>query len=343
MDKREQRSRVHYIHHLSYSFRERLVGVFVLFALALVIGLILAKGQSSHLFEDRVSYNAFLNNAQGISTESIVKISGIDVGKVSSIDITDDNRIHVQFFVYRGFRNLLRVDSRGALNKLSLVGNATLMINAGSAEQPLLPEGATVPVEEPMTADELMAELTPVLERAKRAFRDISEIIEAVDAKQLKSTTADLAATMANLREVSTQLATGQGALGKALYDRTLEQGLTRSVASLEDAMGEAAQRMKELRPMIGSMTALSSEAKQHTEALGDLVDDSRQLITEMTGAVHTVNTEVQQMPELVNRMQLLLESTDHTLEGVQRLWPLSSAIRPGTQEMLIEERPVSE
>lgn len=343
MDEKEQRSRVHYIHRLSYSFRERLVGVFMLFALALVIGLILAKGQSSHLFEERVSYNAFLKNAQGISTESIVKISGIDVGKVSSIDITKDNRIHVQFFVYEGFRKLLREDSRGALNKLSLVGNATLMINAGSADQPLLPEGATVPVEEPMTIDELMAELTPIVERANRAFKGIAEIIDALDPENLKSTSGDLAATMANLREVTGQISSGSGLLGKVVYDKELEQGLTRSVASLAVTMREAGERMKELKPLIGNMTELSSETREHTRALGGLIVDTRQLITEMTGAVHTVNTELQQMPELVNRMQLLLESTDRTLEGVQRLWPLSSAIRPGTEEMVIKERPVSE
>ena len=99
----------------------------------------------------------------------------------------------------------------------------------------------------------------------------------------------------------------------------------------------------KELKPMIGNMTELGDEAKQRTRALGALIEDTRKLVTEMTGAVHTVNTELQQMPELVNRMQLLLESTDRTLEGVQRLWPLSSAIKPGTEEMVIKEQPVSE
>ena len=100
---------------------------------------------------------------------------------------------------------------------------------------------------------------------------------------------------------------------------------------------------MTELKPMIGNMTELSAETKQHTRALGALVDETRVLIAEMTGAVHTVNTEMQQLPELVNRMQLLLESTDRTLEGGQRLWPLSSAIKPATEEMVIEERPASE
>ena len=107
--------------------------------------------------------------------------------------------------------------------------------------------------------------------------------------------------------------------------------------------MREAEGRMQELKPMIGNMTELGDEAKQRTRALGALIEDTRKLVTEMTGAVHTVNTELQQMPELVNRMQLLLESTDRTLEGVQRLWPLSSAIKPGTEEMVIKEQPVSE
>lgn len=52
--------RIHYIHRLSYSVRERLVGVFVLVALAVVFGLIFINSRTSHLFEERISYHAYL-------------------------------------------------------------------------------------------------------------------------------------------------------------------------------------------------------------------------------------------------------------------------------------------
>ncbi len=53
----------HYVHRVQYSTQERIVGVFVLAGLAIVIGLTVAKGQSTNFFEERITYHATLKNA----------------------------------------------------------------------------------------------------------------------------------------------------------------------------------------------------------------------------------------------------------------------------------------
>jgi len=333
-------SRVHYIHRMNYTARERVVGAFVLVALALLIGMLFAGGKSAHWFEERIYYHLFLKNAQGLGIESPVKISGIEVGRVSSLGISSDNRIHVTFFIYERFRDLVRADSRAAVGKLSIVGNATIDISAGSPEAELVPDGAILMAEEPLSLDELLAELTPVMEEVKRTVEGISGIVAAIDPEDTGATSRDLAATLANLRQISEQVADGGGALGRLLYDERLERHLEDGVASFDSTLARADRRMQELEPVLTEMTTLAGDTRQLVQRLTGLAESSTRLVEQMHGTVETVNVEMQQIPELMGRMQRLMDSTDRTLEGIQRIWPLSRAVQQPDTRRLIEVQP---
>ncbi|WP_127476085.1 MlaD family protein [Sulfurivermis fontis] len=332
--------RVHYIHRLSYSARERLVGVFVLVALAVVFGLIFVNSRTSHLFEERIGYHAYLKNAQGVSTESVVKISGIEVGRVSSIDIAADNRVHLELFVYKRFQNLLRADSRGALSKLSVLGKAVIDISAGSVSAPLLPEGATLHIEEPKSLDELMADLTPVLEKVNRIVDGVATLVQAVEPGDVAATSREMARTLESLRAISEQIASGKGAVGHAVFNADTERQVSSSLASLESLLRKADQRLSEMEPLLANAGAITAEGRTTTKALSGLVVEAKDLVNQMNTAMGTVNVELQQLPELVSRMKLLMDSTDRTLQGMQRIWPLSAAVPADGEETLIEAQP---
>ncbi len=333
--------RVHYIHHLSYSARERLVGVFVLVALAVIFGLIFINSRTSHLLEERITYHVYLKNAQGVSTESIVKVSGIEVGRVSSIDIAPDNRVHLELFVYQRFHNLLRADSRGSLSKLSVLGKAVIDISAGSVSAPLLPEGATLSIEEPKSLDELMADLAPVLEKVRQIVDGVATLVQAVDPADVATTSREMARTLESLRLVSAQIASGKGALGQAVFSAEAEHKVTSSLSSLETVLHKADQRLSEMRPLLANASAITDEGRTTTQELSALVVETKQLVNQMNTAMGTVNVELQQMPELVSRMKLLMDSTDRTLQGLQRIWPLSAAVPAVRDDILLEAQPL--
>lgn len=332
--------RVHYIHHLSYSTRERLVGIFVLLALAVIFGLIFINSRTSHLFEERITYHAYLKNAQGVTTESLVKVSGIEVGRVSSIDIAADNRVHLELFVYQRFQNLLRADSRGALSKLSVLGKAVIDISAGSVNAPLLPEGATLHIEEPKSLDELMADLTPVLEKVTQIVDGVATLVQAVEPSDVATTSREMARTLESLRLISEQVASGKGTIGQAVFSAEAERQVSGSLASLESLLRKADQRLTEMEPLLANAGAITAEGRTTTKELSALVVEAKGLVNQMNTAMGTVNVELQQLPELVSRMKLLMDSTDRTLQGMQRIWPLSSAVPAARDDTLIEAQP---
>jgi len=326
MSQSEGNRRIHYIHRLSQKARERLVGIFVLTALAILVTLLFANSRTTHFFEKKVYYKAYLNNAQGISTESVVYLSGIEVGRVNAIDISEDHRIRLTLFIYERYQDLLRTDSRASVSKLSMLGKAAIEIRAGSPQQPLLKTGAELPIDEPLSIDQLIASFTPVVKKMEKIVDNTSEITSAINPEDVKVMSRDLAVTAKNLRAITEQVASGKGAVGSALYDRTMAQQVKRSASSLEATLAKADQRMAEMEPLMKNVNGLMVE--------------SRNLVGQMNTAMASVNVELQQLPELMNRMQTLLDETNRTLDGMQNIWPLSSALPEQSSQTLIEAQP---
>jgi ABC-type transporter Mla subunit MlaD len=234
----------------------------------------------------------------------------------------------------------LRADSRASLSKLSVLGKAVIDISAGSVGSPLLPEGATLRIEEPMSLDELMADLAPVLEKVRQIVDGVASLVQAVEPGDIATSTREMAHTLASLRLISEQIAAGKGAFGQAVFSAEMERNITGSLSTLEAMLRKADQRLAEMEPLLANAGAITDEGRTTTRELSGLVVEAKGLVNQMNTAMGTVNVELQQMPELVSRMKLLMDSTDRTLQGMQRIWPLSSAVPTARDDTLIEAQP---
>ncbi len=338
-----ERQQPHYVHRISYSAQERLVGAFVLAALAVLIGLIVAKGQSTNLFEERITYHGRVKNAQGVSTETPVKVSGIEVGRVSGLEISDDNRIEIEFFVYERFRDLIRQDSRASLGKLSMLGNATLNISTGSPDKPVLPEGETIPIAEPQSIDDLIAEASPVVERMRRAIEDVTEIIAAVDADDVSQASDDLAAAAANARAMTEKIRSGEGAIGKVVYDETFERRLSQTLAGLSESATLAEARIRRLGPILTDAEATVATLERTSKRLPELVAEVDKLVHDLDKTAISANDKLERLPKLTAEIEAVVGEANRTLEGIQRLWPVSGAVSDEPPPTLVEPQPASQ
>src|SRR5205085_1137089 len=128
----QESGRAHYIHRISYTTQERLVGAFVLSALVLGALLFFYSGQAATLFAKKFELTANLRNAQGLAVDAKVFISGVEVGRVRSIDITEMNDIGLTLELLERFHPRVRTDSRASISKLAMIGNASIEIRAGN-------------------------------------------------------------------------------------------------------------------------------------------------------------------------------------------------------------------
>ncbi len=304
---------VHYIHYLSQGVREQLVGSFFIIALLIVAALMVAKIYSTKVFDEVVSYHAYMKNAQGVSTQTPINISGIEVGKVSGIEISNDNKIHIQFFIYKSFERLIRTDSTGELSKLSIVGSVVIFINAGNPTLPLLPTGSTIVVKEPINLNDLGSTIS-----------NLTDMISVVKPESIQKSIDSLVAIMKNIEKITHHVASGQGSLGKVIYDKQQAQLVSATLGAFATSLKEIEQRINQSQPLIENLTLLSAE--------------SQEMILDVRRSLKKIDRALVHLPFMVDDTQMLIRSTKQTMQGLQQLWPLSNTIPPPNKELLLIE-----
>ncbi|MCK4841385.1 MAG: MCE family protein [Methylococcales bacterium] len=321
---KNNKSNVHYIHYLSQNTREQLVGAFFIITLLVISSLVIFKIHSAKMFDETITFHTYMTNAQGISTETLVNISGIEVGKVSNIDIAEDNKVHIEFFIYKSFEKLIRTDSTGELSKLSLIGNSVIIITAGSPGLPLLPAKSVLNIKEPITTDDLIEGIKPVINNMETIMTNLAAIVKVIEPDSIKEGSRNLISVMKNLNHITQKISTGQGLVGKAIYDNQQAEQLTSVLNRVEKILQKIEQRVDETQPLIKNVTVLGNE--------------SRNMVSEIRHSLDKVNKELEHLPSLIKDTQTLLKSTENTLKSMQQIWPLSNSFPQPSKELLINE-----
>jgi phospholipid/cholesterol/gamma-HCH transport system substrate-binding protein len=284
----------HYIHRISYSFQEKIVGVFVLSAVCVLIALLFSTIKSQNIFEEHFVIYGTLSSAEGLSKETIVQISGIEVGKVADIDITEENEIMLTMHIYKRYHRLLREDSKIKVSGLNaaIIGKSIIVITAGSYEKPLIGEGAMLQVQESHSIDDVIAKAKAILEVINNMIKNMSLTVEAIDPDDIKQTITSFKEMAVNIEKITRQVESGQGPVGAVLYDEKI-------VSHLQDGVLNMKQTTEELKNIAKT---LSGDIKQVPEVIKNIDSVIRQ--TEQT-----------------------IQTTQKTIQATQRIWPISSAM----------------
>ena len=309
------KEQVHYIHRLNYTARERLVGVFVLVAVVLLVVAISFNKQTQRFFAPKFTVHAFISDATGVSTDTPVMVYGLDVGKVSRLSLSDDNRIMVTMEILERFHRLIRTDSTAEISKLSVIGNAAITIKPGSTGKPMVPNDAEIPLEQPMSVDQMMTQVSPVLADVKSTLAQINQLSHSIDPRDLNALVKNLAVVSGNLKTI-----TGQFADSHAVED-------------LAATLKETKERVAELQPLIKNANAASAD-------MPELLAQTRKLVTQLNTTMGTVNYQMQTLPDLVTRTRQTLDQVDSTLQAVQNTWPISSSVAKKPAETLTPVQP---
>lgn len=304
-----EKDKVHYIHGMSYTARERLVGTFVLIAIAMVFLVLVFNKQTARFFAPKFTLHAVMSDAQGISTDTPVMVYGLNVGTVTALNLSPDNRIAVTMEILEKFHRLIRTDSVADISKLSVIGNAAIEIKPGSPDKPMVENDATIVLQEPLSMDQMMAQVAPVLVDVKATLAQINTLSHSVDPNDLNQVVKNLAAVTANLKAITGPFASAEGTANTAA-----------AMQSLAATLKETQERIAEMQPLIKNANAASAD-------MPALISQSRKLVTQLNTTMGTVNYQIQALPDLVVRTRQILDDTDATLQAVQNTWPISSSV----------------
>ena len=383
--------RTHYIHRLNYSSQEKMVGAFVLLAIAMLIWLLFSSGTSILNFEEHYTLYGQLDNIQSIDQKTEIIIGGLSAGKVQSVKITKDNHIIVEMDILKRYNQLIRADSTARLNafNLGMINQSVIEISVGSEQQEILAEGSMIVITESINMKNLLLKFAPAMEglfeiinrtnailsvvdhyQLKSTISHIDNLVTAVDPQQMKEALGNLYTISNNASQISERVNAGEGIpvtiksidqLVAAIDLDKLEQisnNTDQLLAAMDPALVTAI--IKNVHTSTNSLNAIITQIRQGEGIVGSSIYDQEtknnfkktlNYLSKVTYQLNILllrlNKELENMPELLNKIEPLINEADKTIKAAQNVWPLSIAIddidNNENKKVLISPEPVND
>jgi phospholipid/cholesterol/gamma-HCH transport system substrate-binding protein len=264
------------------------LGIFSLVLLLFTAIIIVVFGQMR--FDRTTGYSAIFSNTSGLRAGQFVRASGVEVGKVSKVEVIDGgSKARVDFNVDRSLP--LFDGTTAAIRYLNLIGDRYLELKRGDSDK-RLPAGGTIPIEhtEPaLDLDALIGGFRPV-------FR-------ALDPDKVN-----------NIAQSIITIFQGQGGTINDILDQTAS--LTSALADRDQAIGEVIKNLN---------TVLDTTVK-HQQQFDQTVQDFEKLITGLKNrkdpiaeSTADISDAAGTIADLLAENRPLLQSTVTYLDGVQQ------------------------
>ncbi|MBO0678566.1 virulence factor Mce family protein [Mycolicibacterium sp. S2-37] len=264
------------------------LGAFSLVLLLFTAIIVVVFGQMR--FDRTTGYSAIFTNASGLRPGQFVRASGVEVGKVSKIELIDNGtRARVDFSVDRSLP--LFDETTASIRYLNLIGDRYLELTRGDSDR-RLPGGGTIPVERTEPALDLDALIG--------GFRPL---FRALDPEKVN-----------NIAQSIVTVFQGQGGTINDILDQTAS--LTSALADRDQAIGEVIRNLN---------TVLDTTVK-HQKQFDETLVNFEKLITGLKNRADPIATSVADISDAAGTVsdlladnRPLLQDTIGYLDAVQQ------------------------
>jgi len=244
----------------------RKVGLFVAFTLAVIAGMILNFSKSKGLFSPSFTIRIVSDRVGGLKAGAPVTLSGVPVGSVSGIDLTEDRRaVEISIRVLRKYP--IYGDAKFGIEQSGFLGDEFVSIVPRENAKPQLDEGAIVRAETPFNLQDAARSATALLAKLDTAVDRINGAVERVDQTLLtEATLTNLAETAANFRRASSEANATLSDVRRLVTNNSPVVAATFSnLASLSARLSTVATNvdlfLAEQKPALGLVLSNASEA----------------------------------------------------------------------------------
>jgi phospholipid/cholesterol/gamma-HCH transport system substrate-binding protein len=273
---------------------------------------------------------ARFNNIQELKAGDPVKMAGVPVGRVEKLGLAD-NKVEVTLRLKKG--TPVHTDSTASIKFAGLMGANYVAIDFGSSSAPLLEQNELIATTEQPDLNMLMAKLdeaaSGVQNLTKSFTGDKIDNLLGPFTDFMRQNNTRLSAIIGNVQNISGKIASGEGTVGKLIYDQSLYNSASAAVTNLQDAAGEIKLTVAQAHGIIDQVNAGQG-------TLGKLVKDDK-LYTETTASMSNLKEILQKINsgqgsvgKLVNDQEfykdakLTLQKVDKATESLEDTGPLS-------------------
>ena len=252
-------------------------------------------------------YEAYFTDAGGISPGNDVNVSGINVGKVTGVELAGD-KAKVLFTVNRKIR--VGDQSMVAIKTDTVLGEKSLAVTPqGAGESTVIPLGRTT---------------TPYT--LNTALQDLGQNASTLDKPRFEQALNTLTES---LRDATPQLRgvlDGVASLSRSLNQR--DEALAQLLGHAKRVSDTLAQRAGQVNQLVVDGNLLFAALDERRQAISNLISGIDDVSQQLSGFVADNRREFKPALDNLNLvMDNLLERRDHISEALKRLPPYATAL----------------
>jgi len=158
------------------------IGIFTIVGILILFIAIFLIGSQKNLFSSTYNVHGIFKNVGGLQVGNNVRLAGINVGVVQSINILTDTSVRVDLTLNTNVKKFVKTDAKLSIGTDGFIGDKLVTIAPGGANTTQTAndgqELATVP---PFDVDKLVAKGTTIINNAADLTGDLSEIVAKIN------------------------------------------------------------------------------------------------------------------------------------------------------------------
>ncbi len=229
------------------------VGLTVLFASVTLAVLIFLMSGTTGLFTHKITLLSYFDNAQGLRNGAPVRLAGVDIGNVTGVHVVQHRPgtpVEIIMRVNTKYIFNIRKDSRTSLSTAGVLGETFIDIDSAQATGPEARNGDTLPT------------------------RDTPDIQDVVRASQ--GTLQNLDALLKRTDRILAFVESGQGSIGKLIYDPLLYNRFADTVNEFKGIVDQIRNGQGSLGKLVSNDEAYN-KAMAAVDKLNLIIDDMQQ------------------------------------------------------------------
>jgi phospholipid/cholesterol/gamma-HCH transport system substrate-binding protein len=267
--------------------------------------------------------NALFSTAQELKVGDNVKMAGVEIGRVEKIALAD-GKVKVTMKLHADA--VVKTDSEAIIKFTGLMGQNFVSINFGSPDAPKAVDGTVLQTEEQPDLNAVMAKLNDAADGIKRfgdAFSGdkISNLVGPL-VDFVKQNSGNISGAISNIDNITSQIASGQGTVGKMIYTDALYDSALGTVTNLQDAVTQVRSVVSSVSSGQGTLGKLVTDETLYNATTASMTN-LNQILLRINQGQGTIGKLVNDQ-EFYKNAKLTLQKVDKAADSLEDQGPLS-------------------
>ena len=230
------------------------VGIFVTVGIVLMTAFVFYIGDNRKLWDPQIKYDAAFGDVAGLKPGSPIRMGGVDVGTVGSVEHgsdPNDTHIYVSLSIVKTEAVRVRVETVAKVVNKGLLGDKMMELTVADSKSPLLAPNSRIKTEEPLDLSRYLSKFESISDKAEKVVDNLEQATRGFGDPKFSE---DIKQTTTSLRDILDAVAHKDSAVHRLLYDPKEAANVDRAINELASASGEFHAAMADVRAMTGEV-----------------------------------------------------------------------------------------